>query len=105
MNMLSASNGNHGVEMARKFLPDVILMDINLPGINGIQALEILRKDSRTAHIPVLALSANAMLGDIKKGMDSGFFRYLTKPINVSEFLDAIDGALDFAAQNADKCQ
>jgi len=103
MRMLSALNGTLGIEIARRDLPDVILMDINLPGISGIDALEILRKDSAMAHIPVVAISANAMLGDIKKGMDAGFFRYLTKPINVEEFMDVVDLALNFTAEKSDK--
>ena len=78
-------------------------MDINLPGISGIQALKILREDPLTAHIPVLAISANAMPGDIKKGMEAGFFRYLTKPINVNEFMEALNVALDFAAKNSEQ--
>jgi len=69
-------------------------MDINLPGINGIQALQRIHADPLTAHIPVLAISANAMLGDIRKGLDLGFFRYLTKPIKVDEFMEALDLAL-----------
>ena len=83
-----------GIEMARTRQPDVILMDINLPGMSGIQALKILREDPLTAHIPVLAISANAMPHDIKKGLEAGFVRYLTKPINVNEFMDALDMAL-----------
>jgi PAS domain S-box-containing protein len=97
MRLLSALTGNLGIEMARGSLPDVILMDINLPGLSGLQALKILRDDPVTAHIPVLAISANAMLGDIQKGIEAGFFRYLTKPINLHEFLDAMDVALKFA--------
>ncbi len=72
-------------------------MDINLPGISGIQALRILRADPATAHIPVVALSANAIPRDIEKGLDAGFFRYLTKPIVVNEFMDTLDVALKFA--------
>ena len=75
-------------------------MDINLPGISGIQALKILREDPATAHIPVLAISANAMPHDIKKGLEAGFFRYLTKPIKVNEFMEALDVALEFAEKN-----
>jgi CheY-like chemotaxis protein len=97
--LLSAVDGNRGVELARACLPDVILMDINLPGISGIDALKILRDDRTTAHIPVLALSANAMPRDIKRGLDAGFFRYLTKPIKVSEFTDALNVALAFAEE------
>jgi PAS domain S-box-containing protein len=99
LRLLSAVEGMQGIEMARLHQPDVILMDINLPGISGIQALKILRKEAATAHIPVLAISANAMLGDIAKGMEEGFFRYLTKPIDVKEFMEALDVALAHAAQ------
>ena len=82
-------------------------MDINLPGMSGIQALEILREDPVTAQIPVIAISANAMPYDIKKGIDSGFFRYLTKPINVVEFMEALEAALEFATtySAAKKCR
>ncbi len=94
MRMLSAHNGTIGIALARAHGPDVILMDINLPGISGFQALKILREDPLTTHIPVLAISANAMPRDIEKGLEAGFFRYLTKPIKVNEFLDALDEAL-----------
>ncbi|HVS26190.1 MAG TPA: PAS domain S-box protein [Burkholderiales bacterium] len=95
--LLSARDGNRGIEIARASRPDVILMDINLPGISGIQALRILAEDPATAHIPVVALSANAMPRDIEKGLEAGFFRYLTKPIKVNEFMDTLDVALKFA--------
>lgn len=78
-------------------------MDINLPGISGIQALKILREDPLTAHIPVLAISANAMPGDIRKGLEAGFFRYLTKPIKVAEFMEELDVALAFSGKNTGK--
>lgn len=97
LRMLSATDGYQGVDLARRSLPDVILMDINLPGMSGIEALQVLRADPLTAHIPVLAISANAMLGDIEKGMDAGFFSYLTKPINLDELTAAMEAALDFA--------
>ena len=100
--LLSARDGNRGIEIARASRPDVILMDINLPGISGIQALKILREDPVTAHIPVLAISANAIPSDIKKGLDAGFFRYLTKPIKVNEFMDALDMALELAETGLD---
>ena len=70
-------------------------MDINLPGINGTQALAVLREDPQTAHIPVLAISANAMARDVRNGLKAGFFRYLTKPIKVNEFMEALDAALE----------
>ena len=72
-------------------------MDINLPGISGIEALKILRADPSTAHIPIIALSANAVPRDIEKALEAGFFNYLTKPIKVDEFMEALDAALAFA--------
>ncbi len=92
--LLSARDGNRGIEIARASKPDVILMDINLPGISGIVALRILAQDPATATIPVIALSANAMPHDVEKGLEAGFFRYLTKPIRVDEFMETLDVAL-----------
>ena len=106
LRLLSAGSGTLGVRLAQQHQPAVILMDINLPGISGIQALQLLREDPATAHIPVLAISANAMPGDIQKCMDAGFFRYLTKPIKVAEVMEALNVALAQAehhAQRADK--
>ena len=99
--LLSARDGISGIEIARALLPDVILMDINLPGISGIRALRILAGDPSTAHIPVVALSANAMPRDIEKGMEAGFYRYLTKPIKVNEFMETLDLTLAFAKTEA----
>jgi PAS domain S-box-containing protein len=99
ISLLTAVDGNSGIEIARASLPDVILMDINLPGINGFEALKILRADPATAHIPVIAISANAMPRDIKKGVELGFLRYITKPIKVDEFMEALEVALEFAQQ------
>jgi PAS domain S-box-containing protein len=95
MRLLAAGDAMLGIELARKHQPEVILMDINLPGISGISALRILREDPLTRHIPVVAISANAMPHDIYKGLQAGFLRYLTKPIRVIEFMDAVDVALD----------
>jgi PAS domain S-box-containing protein len=97
LHMLSAADGTLGVEFARTYLPEVILMDINLPGISGIEAMKILRADPLTAHIPILALSANAVPRDIARGLEAGFFDYLTKPIKVSQFMKALDDALKFS--------
>ncbi|WP_370653957.1 PAS domain S-box protein [Rhodoferax sp.] len=97
LRLLGAEDAMRGIAMARAHQPDVIVMDINLPGINGMQALAILQDDSATRHIPVLALSANAMPRDIEKGMAAGFFRYLTKPIRVPEFMAALDEGLALA--------
>jgi len=95
--LLCARDGNEGISLARAKHPDVILMDINLPGMSGIEALKILRQDPVTATIPVVALSANAMPRDIKKGLEAGFFRYLTKPIKVKALLETLEEALEFA--------
>ncbi|PJA33426.1 MAG: hybrid sensor histidine kinase/response regulator, partial [Zetaproteobacteria bacterium CG_4_9_14_3_um_filter_53_7] len=95
LSLLTAVNGNSGIEVAHDKQPDLILMDINLPDISGFDALEMLRKDPATAHIPVIAISANAMPPDIKRGLKAGFFRYMTKPIKVDEFMEALGEALD----------
>ena len=95
--LLRAEDGVRGIAMARTHLPEVILMDINLPGISGLQALDLLHDDPITAHIPILALSANAMPRDVEKGLEAGFFRYLTKPIKIAEFMLALDEGLEQA--------
>ena len=105
LKLLTAIDGYMGIQMARAYQPDVILMDINLPGMSGIDALKILHEDSTTAHIPVLALSANAVPRDIEKGIEAGFFRYLTKPIKVDEFMDTLDVTLTYAAKNGLKAK
>jgi PAS domain S-box-containing protein len=97
LRLLSARDAASGIEIARASQPDLILMDINLPGISGIAALTILAQDLLTAHIPVIALSANAMPHDIERGLEAGFFRYLTKPIKVNEFMETLDVALRLA--------
>jgi len=97
LRMISATDARQGIALALERHPDVILMDINLPGMNGNQAQRILRNDTRTAHIPVIALTANAMKGDIRHGLASGFFRYLTKPVEIAQLTVAIDEALQLA--------
>jgi len=102
VNLLSAKDGDSGIAIARASRPDVILMDINLPGISGVEALRILSADPETAHIPIIALSANAGLRDIARGLDAGFFQYLTKPIKVTEFLDTLDAAFESTSPAAE---
>ena len=97
MHLLTAVNGKLGIALARAAQPDVILMDINLPGMSGTEAMRILRNEPATAHIPVIALSANAIPHDIARGLEAGFFLYLTKPVKVNEFMQALDMALAFA--------
>ena len=103
LKLLTATDGRQGVVLARTFLPDLILMDINLPGISGVEAMGILRDDPATAHIPIMALSANAIPREIQKGLDAGFFKYLTKPIKVVEFMEALDLALEVATARKQK--
>jgi CheY-like chemotaxis protein len=101
--LITAVNGTLGIERARTSQPQLILMDINLPGISGSKALKILREDPATSHIPVIALSANAMPRDIEKGLEAGFFRYLTKPIKIKELVDTLNVALEFADKRPGK--
>jgi CheY-like chemotaxis protein len=99
-NLQIADNGLCGIEVARTVLPDVILLDINLPSINGFEVLKLLREDALTAHIPVLAISANAMESDIKRGQAAGFLHYLTKPIKVDELISALNAVLEISASS-----
>ncbi len=92
--MLTAGNAELGVEMARTLQPDIILLDINLPGMNGFQALRLLQQDKRTCNIPVIALTANAMERDIKKGLDAGFVDYLTKPVDIIQLVVLLSNVL-----------
>ncbi len=101
LRLLMAENGNLGVELAQAHQPDVILMDVNLPGISGLKAMSILSKDCATAHIPIIALSANANPRDVERGLAAGFLRYLTKPIKVDELMETLDLGLALAAANA----
>jgi CheY-like chemotaxis protein len=94
LRLISAVTGALGIELARARLPDVILMDINLPDMSGIDALQMLSRDQATARIPVVAISANAMAHDIEKGRQAGFFEYLTKPIKIDEFTATLTAAL-----------
>lgn len=103
LKLLSAPDGHLGIELARAHQPDIILMDINLPGLNGIDAVKLLRTDPRTAHIPVIALTANAMPRDVEKGLAAGFFRYLIKPINIDEFTEAINSTMAFLARREEE--
>lgn len=97
VNFLSAVDAHSGLALAHIHKPQVILMDVNLPGINGMDALRMLRDDPSGADIPVIALSSDAFPGQIEKGLEAGFFRYLTKPFKINELMAAIDDALDMA--------
>jgi CheY-like chemotaxis protein len=103
LRLITAPDGHLGIELAFAHVPDLILMDINLPGMSGSEAREVLQTHQKTAHIPIIAVTANAMPRDIQKGIEAGFFRYITKPINIDEFNEAIDSALKAAEQRRKK--
>ncbi|KFI05975.1 ATP-binding protein [Massilia sp. BSC265] len=94
LRLLSAHDGHIGLSLARSYLPEIILMDLNLPGMSGTEVLRQLRADPLTCSIPVIALTANAMQRDIERGMAAGFARYLTKPIDIDKFTEAINSTL-----------
>lgn len=94
MNLMSASNARDGIEMALMEAPHLILMDIHMPEMDGLEAFGKLRADEKTRGIPVIALTANAMEEDIQKALDIGFKGYITKPINVSDFMKTLNDAL-----------
>jgi two-component system, cell cycle response regulator DivK len=87
---LEATSGEDAVELARAHEPALVLMDVQLPGIDGVEALSRLRQDERTASIPVLALTAQAMRGDRERFLDAGFDGYLSKPVDVLELINAV---------------
>jgi two-component system cell cycle response regulator DivK len=91
---LEALTGEEGVKLAIEQKPDLVLMDIQLPGINGIEALRILRANPHTAAIPVIAVTASVMQQDRKQIMEAGFDAYVGKPIDLKEFLEAVRKAL-----------
>lgn len=96
ISLQGATNGAQGLKMASAWLPHVILLDINLPDMSGFAVLQALAKNAATTHIPVIAISANAMRADIQKGIEAGFFRYLTKPIQLNELMDALEFAFKY---------
>jgi len=87
---IDAGNAEDGIVLARDRKPDLILMDIHLPGMNGIEALAVLRADGATAGIPVAAVTASVMQQDRSKITEAGFNAYVGKPINLKEFLDTV---------------
>jgi two-component system, cell cycle response regulator DivK len=91
---LEATTGEDGVALATEKLPDLVLMDIQLPGINGIQALAQLRANATTAKIPVIAVTASVMQQDRKLITEAGFDGYIGKPINLAQFLETVNAQL-----------
>jgi len=102
LHVVSADDGERGVELARELRPDVILMDNNMPRMTGREAQAILHRDPRTAHIPIIALTANAMPDAAASGLAAGYFRYLTKPLEPKRLLEALDSALAMARARRD---
>jgi CheY-like chemotaxis protein len=88
---LEASSGEEAVALATEQAPDLILMDVQLPGIDGIEALGRIRADERTAATPVVALTAQAMAGDRERFLESGFDGYISKPVDVLEFIQTVE--------------
>jgi two-component system cell cycle response regulator DivK len=96
---LEAVTGEDGVRLAKERLPALVLMDIQLPGINGIEALRRLRADATTASIPVIAVTASVMASDRREITDAGFDGYIGKPINLKEFVDTVRRELERQAK------
>jgi two-component system cell cycle response regulator DivK len=87
---LEAVNAEDGVKLAAEHNPDLVLMDIQLPGMNGMEALRVLRADPGTAGIPVIAITASVMTQDRQNIMDAGFNAFIEKPINLREFVATV---------------
>ena len=94
---LEAETGEEGVRLAKERTPDLVLMDIQLPGINGIEAFKQLRADPKTAHIPVVALTASVTPTDRSQITAAGFDAFVGKPINLKEFLDTVKRLVEAA--------
>ncbi len=91
LHLLEAETGTAGIKMAFEHQPDMILLDLSLPDINGYKVLEKLHSDNSTNHIPVVAVSGDSMPEDVQKGMDAGLQGYITKPIKIMELYEVID--------------
>ncbi len=92
---IDARSAEEGIALARERVPDLVLMDIHLPGISGIEAIGVLRNDATTAGIPVVAVTASVMQGDLKQITDAGFDGYVAKPITLKGFLDTVRHVLE----------
>lgn len=95
--VLQATTAERGIQLAQSVLPDLILMDTSLPGMDGLQATMILKSESATEHIPVVSLTANAMKGDEERAREAGAMAYVTKPIDTRTFVRDIEGFLKAA--------
>jgi two-component system cell cycle response regulator DivK len=92
---IEAGTAEEGIRLAHEHTPDLILMDIHLPGMSGLEALKLLRADTATAAMPVIAVTASVMQQDRKQITEAGFDAYVGKPISLKEFLDAVRSVLE----------
>lgn len=99
LKLQTATDGPQGIEMACSLLPNVILLDIRMPGMSGLEVLSILRGNPATEHIPVIALSSNAYPSEIKKCLGAGVFGYLTKPYKIDDLMALVDAAMCYASE------
>lgn len=99
--VLQARDANEGIEQARKAQPDLILMDVQLPGMDGLSAAQLLKQDPRTRPIPIIALTAFAMKGDEQKMRAAGCDGYIAKPIRYREFLEQVSAVLGAAQRSS----
>ena len=97
--VIEAIDGETGVALGQSELPDLVLMDIQLPGINGVEALKQLRADERTAKIPIIAVTASVMDQDRRVIIDAGFDAFVSKPVSLKEFMAAVNQALEGSAR------
>jgi two-component system cell cycle response regulator DivK len=100
--VLAGYDGQEGLILAKRELPDLILMDLSLPGIDGWTACRELKADPATSEIPLLALTAHTLPGDRKRAMDSGFDGYISKPIDVARFGETISKSLEKKKKKSD---
>lgn len=91
----AAWNGSEGVDMAAQIMPDLILMDIDLPIMNGLEATKRIKAEAQTCHIPIIALTANAMVGDMEKTLEAGCDAYEAKPVDMPHLLDTMNRYLN----------
>ena len=87
---VEATSGSQAVELATEHEPDLVIMDVRMPHVDGVEALQLLRADDRTASIPVLAVTAQAMQGDRERFLAAGFDGYLSKPLDIRELVDVV---------------
>jgi CheY-like chemotaxis protein len=94
LRLMTATNGEHGLDLATRYLPDAIMLDIHLPGMDGYAVLAALQQNPATRHIPVIAVSADAMPIDVERGLKAGFSYYVVKPVIIAELMAALDRLL-----------